>query len=80
MRAERTENINRKILQRRAKHPENAAQLRVFTEKMLEGQGVGGRRTHMSETVHRPPCHRALASAPGNWETLAFSFIISFLS
>lgn len=44
------------------------------------GRGVGGRLTHMSETDHCPLCHRALASAPGNWEMLAFSFIISFLS
>lgn len=80
MSAERMKSINRKILWRKAKHPQNAAQLRVFTEKMLEGQGCGGRLTYTSETVHCPPCHRALTSPLGNWEMLAFSFIISFLS
>lgn len=41
MRAERMKSVNRKILRRKAKHPQNAAQSRVFAEKMLEGQGCG---------------------------------------
>lgn len=40
MRGERMKSINRKILQRKTRHPENAGQLRVFTGKTLVAGGV----------------------------------------
>lgn len=40
MRGERMKSINRKILQRKTRHPENAGQLRVFTGKVLVAEGT----------------------------------------